>query len=71
MIKFYTIDCPKCKVLEIKLTKANLPYEVERDKAKVLEVGREHNVLSAPILQVDDKFLNFSDAIKYLQEVTK
>ena len=27
MIKLYTIDCPKCKVLEMKLDQKNIEYE--------------------------------------------
>ena len=27
MVKLYTIDCPKCKVLEMKLDQKNIEYE--------------------------------------------
>ena len=31
MITLYTIDCPKCKVLEKKLREKDIPFEINKD----------------------------------------
>ena len=38
------------------------------DKDKVIEFGEKNGIHSAPILSVDDKALNFTDAIKWVRE---
>ena len=59
---FYSINCPKCKVLEIKLKQKKVDYEVVSDVEKI----KEKNILTLPMLEVDDVLYNFADAIKFL-----
>ena len=49
MVKLYTIDCPKCKILEEKLMNAHIEYEVCRDKTTMLAMGLDF----LPALDVD------------------
>lgn len=63
-IILYTTHCPRCSILEKKMTAANIKYEVEDNVDKMIAKG----FTSAPMLEVDDKILNFSEAVKWLKE---
>lgn len=64
MIILYTIDCPKCKVLERKLEEKNIQYEVCKDTNIMAEKGYTY----LPILEIDDKVLNFKEAVDWIKE---
>lgn len=49
----------------MKLDSKNISYEEVDDFTKVIEKG----IMSMPVLQVDDKFLEFADAVKYVNEL--
>lgn len=65
MITLYTIGCPKCNVLEIKLNKKNIPYEKVTD----IEVMKDLGITSAPVLKVENDLLQFSDANRYIDSL--
>ena len=67
-IVLYTINCPKCRVLELKLNKAGITYETVNNTEEVVAVGRAHGITGAPILQVGDSFLDFAAAVKFVNE---
>jgi arsenate reductase-like glutaredoxin family protein len=69
MIKLYSTNCAKCKVIETKLKQANVAFSVITDVDEVTAVGKAHGITSAPILQVEDKYYDFSAAVKYLKEI--
>ena len=60
----YTIHCPKCKVLEKKLKQKNISYEEETDIEKMKELG----IITSPVLFVNGKYLQFSDAVKFINQ---
>lgn len=62
MITLYTIDCPKCKILEKKLTQANIEYEVCKDRAVIASKGFD----LMPVLDVGGQVMNFSEAVKWV-----
>lgn len=64
MIVLYTIDCPKCKVLETLLKKNNLEYESVRDVELMVQKGFK----DCPKLEIDGKLYNFTESVKMLQE---
>lgn len=65
MIKLYSTNCPKCKVLESKLQKKNIEYSTCTDMDEMLS----HGIKSAPALELEDKtILNFSDAVRWVNE---
>ncbi len=67
-IVLFTTHCPKCKVLEKKLKDSGLAFRVEEDQAKILEVAQRHNITMAPFLLHGDTVLNFSEAVKWVNE---
>ena len=63
-IVLYSTGCPKCTVLEKKLTDKGISYAINRDVDEMINIGIE----SIPVLKVDDELLNFADAIKWVNE---
>ena len=67
-IILYTIDCPKCKVLEAKLNKKGIQFKTEKDESIINNVCKEFQINSLPILKINNNFYNFSEAIKWVGE---
>lgn len=61
-IKLYTTHCPQCKALEMKLNKKFLEYTTDDNIEEMKKLG----FAAAPILQVDDKYYSFSEAVKWV-----
>lgn len=62
----YTIDCPKCLVLEKKLDAKGCTYEKNMDKDFMLAEGL--NLL--PVLELEDGTrLSFKEAVDYLKTI--
>ena len=53
VIEYYTIHCPKCKVLQMLMDKKNIDFEVIDDKDVVMSVAEENNIKSAPFAIID------------------
>jgi glutaredoxin-related protein len=64
MITLYSTHCPRCRVLETKLTQKNIEFNVVTDINKMESLG----IQSVPILEVDDKLLNFTDAVAWVNK---
>ena len=64
MIRLFSTNCPKCKVLEMKMKQKNIEYEVTTDVQEMLALG----IKSAPMLQVEGELLQFADAVKWVNE---
>ena len=58
----YTIDCPKCKVLEAKLNQKGISYEICKDKNKMIELG----IKSAPVLEINGQLYKFKEAVDFI-----
>ena len=63
-IILYTIDCPKCRVLEKKLNNANISFEVCKDT----KLMAERNISKLPMLEVDGKMLTFKEAVDMINK---
>ena len=63
-IILYTVDCPKCKVLEKKLNNANIYFEVCKDT----KLMAESNISKLPMLEVDGKMLTFKEAVDMINK---
>ena len=63
--KMLQAHCPKCLVLEQKLKAKNIKYEEVNDVGAMLDLGFKQ----APILKVDNSFLAFADAVRWINEV--
>ena len=62
----YTTHCPKCNVLETKLKRSSIAYDVTDDIQPVIDAG----FMSAPVLydKIEEKYYQFADAIKLINE---
>ena len=61
-VVLYSTNCPKCIVLEHKLRDKGIQFSISRD----MDVMHEKGFMSAPMLEVDNKTMNFVDAIEWL-----
>ena len=58
----YSIGCPKCNVLERKLQNKNIPFVICADVDLILNKG----IKSVPVLEVDGKIMDFTQANKWI-----
>lgn len=58
----YTVDCPKCLVLEKKLNQANIPFETCRDE----DIMGQKNIPSIPTFEVDGTLYSFKEAVDWI-----
>lgn len=63
-VVLYSTHCGKCKALEMKLKQKGINFDIVEDTDKVVEKGREVGINSAPILCIDDKYFDFVQGIK-------
>lgn len=61
-IILYTLNCPRCIVLERKLDDKGINVVKISDEEEIKKLG----ILSVPMLKVEDKLLNFNEAIKWI-----
>lgn len=64
MITLYTIDCPKCKILEKKLNNAGITYYVVNDREVIKSKGMD----LMPVLEVDGIRMGFKEAVDWVNE---
>ena len=65
MIKLYTTHCPRCKVLETKMSKKSINYE-EIDS---MDIMTEKGFKSVPVLELEDgTILDFAKANSWINE---
>ena len=57
-IILYSNGCPKCKVMETKLSAKNINYVKNENVSEVANMGFQ----SLPVLKVDNNFLSFVEA---------
>ena len=61
----YSTGCPKCNVLKKKLSAASIKYKEVTD----IDLMHKLSIDSVPVLKVDTGLLNFSEAVKFINEV--
>lgn len=64
-VVFYTIDCPKCRVLESKLKAKKIVFEECRD----IEIMQEKGFENAPMLEVEGNSMSFGEAVKWINNL--
>ena len=64
MIKLYSTGCPKCRVLEKKLAEKGIEYDLISDK----DIMKEKGLNFLPVLEIDDRLLEFKDAVNWVNE---
>ncbi len=63
-IILYSTNCPKCKILEKKLTEKNIKFTKNNNVIEMSELGIDQ----VPILSIDSKMLSFVEANKWINE---
>ena len=63
MVILYSTGCPKCNLLEKRLTANNIDYKISDDVEILIEKGFQ----SAPVLQINDQFIEYGEAMKRLK----
>ena len=64
MITLYTTHCPKCRVIETKLTKKGIPFEINDNVDEMLKLGFKF----APVLCVNGEYLYFTKANNWINQ---
>lgn len=64
-IVLYTTHCPKCRILEKKLTDKGVPFISCEDTTEMQNKG----ITSVPVLMVNDNMMNYYDAVKYVNSL--
>ena len=63
-IILYSTNCPKCKILEEKLTEKNIKFTKNNNVIEMSELGIDQ----VPVLSIDSKMLSFVEANKWINE---
>ena len=63
-IIFYYTNCPKCKMLEKKLTEKNIKFTKNNNVVEMAELGIDQ----VPVLSINGSLLNFVEANKWINE---
>lgn len=62
-ITLYSTGCPKCSVLKMQLDRAGIEYQVSDNIDDLIE----RNIMSVPVLVVDEEWMDFSKAIGWIR----
>lgn len=63
-VVLYSTHCPRCSVLEKKLSQLGIRYELNTNVEEMIALGMK----SAPMLSVDGKLLDFTAANEWLNK---
>jgi hypothetical protein len=64
MVTLFSTGCPKCRVLEQKLNNQQIEYSKDSNMDEIINQG----FMSAPVLKVDNIYLDFTNAVKWVNE---
>jgi len=68
-VVLYSTHCPKCNILEKKLTQKGINFTIVDDSSEVVKVGRENKIMSAPILKVNGAVFDFNNANAWVNDI--
>lgn len=63
-IIFYSTNCPKCKILEKKLTEKNIKFTKNNNVVEMAELGIDQ----VPVLSINGSLLSFVEANEWINE---
>ena len=63
MIILYSTGCPKCNILERRLTNDKIEFSITDNVDKLIDMGFQN----APVLQIGDNFIDYTNAMKLLK----
>lgn len=61
----YSTNCPKCKILKMKLDNAAIKYKICED----VKVMQEKGFSSVPKLEMNGKMMDFMESITWINEL--
>lgn len=64
-IILYSTGCPKCRILETKLQSKGIYYTKNTSVDEMTKLG----FTNVPILKVDNDYLDFGEAVRWINEV--
>ena len=64
MITLYSTHCQRCRILEEKLDDKGIDYTIVTD----IEEMTKLNIMSVPVLKIDDRLLSFKEANDWINE---
>lgn len=67
MIKLYSTNCPKCRILETKLRQQNIEFEISTNIDEIIQKGFQ----AAPVLEVDGELMDYGKAIQWVNNYKK
>lgn len=67
MIKLYSTNCPKCRILETKLRQQNIEFEISTDIDEIIQKGFQ----AAPVLEIDGELIDYGKAIQWVNNYKK
>ena len=67
-VTLYSTKCPRCRVIAAKLQKKNIEFELVEDFD--LNILIDKGFKSAPVLVVDDEYMDFGKANTWINEVS-
>lgn len=60
----YTNNCPKCEILQKKLTEKKIEYDIFSDVKEMLNKGID----TVPMLEVDGNIMSFKQAVNWINK---
>jgi len=63
-VVLYSTGCPRCKVLKAKLEQKGIEYTENNSVDDMITIG----INEVPVLSVDDRLLNFVEAVNWINE---
>ena len=60
----YSTKCPRCNVLERKLSSSNIEFQLVEDEDLMIEKG----FVESPMMEVDGEIMNFKKAIEWVNK---
>lgn len=63
-IILYTNNCPKCEILQKKLTEKKIEYDIFSDVEEMLNKGID----TVPLLEVDGNIMSFKQAVNWINK---
>ena len=67
MIKVYSKEnCSNCKELKMMLANKNIEFEEIQNEKELMMVGSKSRIMSAPILEINEKYYSFQDFNNFL-----
>lgn len=61
-VTLYSTGCPKCRILETKLTQKNVVFNINNNEDEMIKMGFQ----SLPMLEVNGELMDFGNAVRWV-----